>query len=174
VAHAWRVAGAALVAIMTSAAAETQIKPWTVATPPSLALADLDGHHAELAQWRGRVVIVNFWATWCIPCKDELPSLQRLRDKLNGKPLEVITVNFGEFPERARSFVEKEHLALPVLLDTQKEVASAWGVGGLPMTFVLDASGRARYRAFGELDWSTGEPLALVEKLIAEAPRAGR
>jgi thiol-disulfide isomerase/thioredoxin len=165
-------AAAVALAFATAAAAETQIKPWTLAAPPTLALTDLKGRRSDLAELRGRVVVVNFWATWCVPCKDELPSLQRLRDKLAGKPLEVITVNYGEFPERARAFVEKEGLALTVLLDTQKDAARAWSVGGLPMTFVVDASGRARYRAFGELDWSSGEALTLVEKLVAEAPRA--
>ncbi len=120
---------------------------------------------------RGRVVVVNFWATWCAPCKDELPSLQRLRDKLAGQPVEVIIVNYGEFAQRVRPFLEKEKIALKALLDTQKEAARDWGVGGLPMTFIVDAQGRARYRVFGELDWSTGEPLRLVEELVAEASR---
>jgi thiol-disulfide isomerase/thioredoxin len=165
-----RATAVAMVALATTAAAESQIKPWTGATP-KLVLADLAGGRADLGKMRGRVVVVNFWATWCAPCKDELPSLQRLRDKLAGKPVEVITVNYGEFPQRIGPFLEKERIALKVLLDTQKDAARDWGVGGLPMTFIIDARGRARYSAFGELDWSTGEPLRLVEKLLAEAPR---
>jgi peroxiredoxin len=80
-------------------------------------------------------------------------------------------VNYGEFPQRIRPFIEKEKLALKVLLDSQKDAARDWGVGGLPMTFIVDANGRARYSVFGELDWSTGEPVRLVEKLLAEPPR---
>jgi len=160
-----------VVAWATAAAAEPQIKPWTAAATPKLALPDLAGGQADLGDLRGRVVVVNFWATWCVPCRDELPSLQRLRDRFAGKPVEVITVNYGEFPQRIRPFIEKEKLALKVLLDTQKDAARDWGVGGLPMTFIVDANGRARYSVFGELDWSTGEPLQLVEKLLAEAPR---
>jgi thiol-disulfide isomerase/thioredoxin len=137
-------------------------------------LQDLDGRRFDLAELRGRVVVVNFWATWCGPCKEELPSLQRLREKTAGKPVEVLTVNYGEMAERVRPFFEKEGLALRVLLDTQKAAGREWGVGGLPMTFVVDANGRARYRAVGELDWSTGEPLRHVEKLVAEAARARR
>jgi thiol-disulfide isomerase/thioredoxin len=132
------------------------------------------GNALDLSDLRGRVVIVNFWATWCVPCKDELPSLQRLREKMAGKPVEVLTVNYGEMPERVRPFLEKEGLALRVLLDREKDAGRDWRVGGLPMTFVVDAKGRARYSAFGELDWSTGEPLKRVEQLLAEAPRAGR
>ncbi len=166
-----RVAAVAVVALATAAAAESQIKPWTAAVTPKLALADLAGGRADLGDMHGRVVVVNFWATWCAPCKDELPSLQRLRDRFAGKPVEVITVNYGEFPQRVRPFLEKEKIALRVLLDTQKDAAHDWGVGGLPMTFIVDARGRARYSAFGELDWSQGEPVRLVEKLLAEAQR---
>lgn len=166
-------AAAAALVLSSVAAADTQIKPWTAATP-RLALSDLHGTATDLEALRGRVVIVNFWATWCVPCRDELPSLQRLRERFAGKPVEVITVNYGEFPQRVRPFLEKERLALPVWLDTQKEAARDWGVGGLPMTFLVDASGRARYRAFGELDWSAEEQVKLVEQLVAEAPRARR
>ena len=165
---------AAVVAIATAAAAQTQIKPWTATTTPPLALKDVEGRRVDLAGLRGRVVVVNFWATWCAPCKDELPSLQRLREKMTGKPVEVLTVNYGEMAERVRPFVEKEGLTLPVLLDTQKDAGREWRVGGLPMTFIVDAKGRARYSAFGELDWSTGEALRRVEKLVAEATRARR
>ena len=157
-----------------TAAAETGIKPWTTAGSPRLVLTDRGGRRFDLAELRGRVVVVNFWATWCVPCKDELPSLQRLREKMAGKPVEVLTVNYGEMAERVRPFLEKEGLRLPVLLDTQKDAGREWGVGGLPMTFVVDADGRARYRAFGELDWSQGEALRRVEKLVAEAARARR
>lgn len=166
-----RAAAVAVVAWASAAAAESQIKPWTGAVTPKLALADLAGGRVDLGDLRGRVVVVNFWATWCGPCKDELPSLQRLRERFAGKSVEVITVNYGEFPSRVRPFLEKEKVALRVLLDTQKDAARDWGVGGLPMTFIIDAQGRARYSAFGELDWSTGEPLRLVEKLLAETPR---
>ncbi|HSW84600.1 MAG TPA: TlpA disulfide reductase family protein [Usitatibacter sp.] len=166
-----RAVAVAVVALGTAAAAEPQIKPWTGAATPKLALPDLAGGRADLGDMRGRVVVVNFWATWCVPCKDELPSLQRLRDKFAGKPVEVITVNYGEFPQRVRPFLEKEKVALRVLLDTQKDAAHDWGVGGLPMTFIIDAKGRARYSAFGELDWGAGEPLRLVEKLLAETSR---
>jgi thiol-disulfide isomerase/thioredoxin len=169
-----RAAAAAVMAVAAIASAETQIKPWTARATPSLALQDLDGRRVELSNLRGRVVILNFWATWCIPCRDELPSLQRLRKKMAGKPVEVLTVNYGEMAERVKPFLQKEGLDLPVLLDTQKDAGRDWSVGGLPMTFVLDASGHARYSAFGELDWSAGEPLERVEKLVAEAARARR
>lgn len=118
--------------------------------------------------------MLNFWATWCEPCRDEMPSLQRLRAKMSGKPVEVLTVNYGEFPQRIEPFMKREKIELPVLLDTQKDVARAWNAGGLPITFLVDTGGKVRYWVFGERDWSDGEPLRLVEGLMAEAGDARR
>jgi thiol-disulfide isomerase/thioredoxin len=118
------------------------------------------------------VVVVNFWATWCEPCRDEMPSLERLHDKLKGRPFEVLTVNYGESNAKVTEFLRKQGVSLPVLMDPEKEAAGAWNAKGLPMTFIVDAKGKVRYWAFGERDWSEGESLRIVEKLLAEAPRA--
>jgi len=168
--------GALAAVVMTAGAAlaESDIKPWKGKATPPLSRSGLDGKVVDLKAMQGRVLVVNFWATWCEPCRDEMPSLQRLRAKLAGKPFEVITVNFGESAEKIAQFLDKEKVTLPVLLDTQKETAQEWGVGGLPMTFLVDARGRVRFSVFGERDWSEGPSLALVEKLVAEAPRARR
>jgi thiol-disulfide isomerase/thioredoxin len=155
-----------------TAVAQAEIKSWSGKVTPRLARADLDGRKVDLRDFRGRVVVVNFWATWCYPCKEELPSLQRLRSKLAGRRFEVLTVNFGEFPQKITQYLERENISLPVLLDTQKDAARDWKVGGLPMTFLVDAKGRVRYWVFGERDWSEGESLKLVEKLLAESPGA--
>jgi peroxiredoxin len=84
----------------------------------------------------------------------------------------VLTVNYGEFPQKISQFLEREGIVLPVLLDTQKEAAKAWGVGGLPMTFIVDAKGRVRFWVYGERDWSDAASVRMTEKLLAEAPRA--
>jgi thiol-disulfide isomerase/thioredoxin len=122
----------------------------------------------------GRVVLVNFWATWCEPCRDEMPAIVRLQQKLKGKPFDVLAVNYGESKERVAEFLQRERFSLPVLLDPDKQAAETWNAKGLPMTFLVDADGRVRYWVFGEKDWSAGEALALVEKLVAEVPRARR
>lgn len=158
----------------TGVAAETQLKPWVGKGTPTLARDDLSGKRVDLKDFRGRVVLVNFWATWCEPCRDEMPSLERLRGKLRGRPFEVLTVNYGEGPAKINAFLAKQKISLPVLLDPEKESAAEWKAGGLPMTFLVDAEGRVRYSAFGECDWSEGEPFRVVENLVAEAPRARR
>ncbi len=167
-----RVAAAAFAAAVATVAAEGTLKPWKGKTTPALARADLAGKKVDLRDFRGRVVVVNFWATWCDPCKEEMPSLERLKAKLAGQPFEVLTVNYGEFPEKIAPFLAREKITLPVLLDTQKEAAREWKVGGLPMTFIVDAKGRARYWVFGERDWSGADTVKVIEKLVAEAPRA--
>ncbi|MGZ5114268.1 MAG: TlpA disulfide reductase family protein [Usitatibacter sp.] len=157
---------------MSGACAEAQIKRWPGNETPALAQPDISGRTVDLRDLRGRVVLVNFWATWCDPCRDEMPSFERLRAKLDGKPFEVITVNYGEAVAKIEEFMRRYKLSLTVLLDPDKETAAAWKAGGLPMTFLVDAQGKVRYSAFGECDWSAGEPLRIVENLLAEAPRA--
>jgi len=137
-------------------------------------LPDLSGRTVDLREYRGKVVVLNFWATWCEPCRDEMPSLQRLRARMEGKPLAVLTVNYGEWPQRIEPFMKRERIDLPVLLDTQKDAARAWNAGGLPITFLVDARGDVRYWVFGERDWNEGEPVKLVESLLSEAPNARR
>lgn len=128
----------------------------------------------DLRDFRGRVVLVNFWATWCEPCRDEMPAIARLREHLKGQPFEVLTVNFGESGAKVRAFLDREKLDVPVLLDPDKDAAGRWNAKGLPMTFLVDARGRVRYWVFGERDWSEGEALRHVERLVAEADVARR
>jgi len=148
------------------------LRPWEGRNAPELARTDLAGKPVDLKDLRGRVVLVNFWATWCDPCREEMPSIERLRSKMAGRPFEVVTVNYGEAPERIREFIQRHRITLPVWLDPDKRSAADWSAGGLPMTFLVDAEGRLRYSAFGECDWSAGEPLRVVESLVAEVPRA--
>jgi thiol-disulfide isomerase/thioredoxin len=167
----WTLAAAAFAAAATFAGAEADLKPWKGPATPKLAGVDIQGKPFDLDSRRGRVVVVNFWATWCEPCRDELPSLERLQKARAGKPLEVVSVNFGEMPERIRSFLEREFVELPVVLDRDKEAAGRWKVGGLPMTFIVDAGGRIRYQVYGERKWDDAQTLAVVDKLLREAPR---
>jgi thiol-disulfide isomerase/thioredoxin len=167
-------AAAAFAVAATTALADADIKPWKGQGTPKLAGTDLQGKPFDLAGRRGKVVVLNFWATWCEPCRDELPSLERLQKARAGKPFEVVSVNFGEQPERIRQFLEREFVELPVVLDRDKEAAGRWKVGGLPMTFIVDAGGRVRYQVFGERKWDDAQSLAVVDKLLAEVPRARR
>jgi thiol-disulfide isomerase/thioredoxin len=156
------------------ALAEPSLQPWKGGSTPPLAQPDLQGRTVDLRDYKGRVVLVNFWATWCEPCRDEMPSIQRLRERLEGRPFEVLTVNFGEGVPRIADFIRREKLSLPVLLDAEKSAAHAWRAGGLPMTFLVDARGRVRYSVFGEREWDEGEAFRVVQNLVNEAANARR
>lgn len=141
-----------------------QLRPWTGGATPPLALADVEGRPHRIEDYRGKVVLVNFWATWCEPCRDEMPSMNRLRASLAGKPFEVLAVNLGESDARVRKFVEQLPLGFPVLMDRDSGAAKAWRARILPASFLLGPDGRIRYAVLGELDW-TQEP---ARKAVAE------
>jgi thiol-disulfide isomerase/thioredoxin len=147
-----------------AAAGAAELKAWTGSATPPLVLQDLHGRTHRLADYRGKVVLVNFWATWCEPCREEMPSIERLRQSLAGKPFEVLAVNIGEPLGRIERFLEKMPLGFPMLLDRDTGVAKAWKARVVPATFLVGPDGRIRYVHYGELDWSS-EP---VRKRVAE------
>jgi cytochrome c biogenesis protein CcmG/thiol:disulfide interchange protein DsbE len=111
---------------------------------PPLALPDLNGGHLDLAKLRGKVVAVNFWATWCSPCRDEIPELAQFWTEQRGRCFEMI----GVAEESAREDVAKVAAAsipYPVVLDERAEAAGSWGVQGYPMTYVVDPQGNVRH-----------------------------
>lgn len=141
---------------------------------PTLALKDLQGTARSLKEWRGKVLVVHFWATWCEPCVAEMPTLMRLKDELRNEPFEVVTVNLGEADTRIQNFYSKLGLDFVTLLDRDGDAKKKWKVGGVPMSFVLGADGRARYRYFGEIDWTSADVLAKFSTLTSEARRTKR
>jgi thiol-disulfide isomerase/thioredoxin len=118
---------------------------------PSLNLPDLDGKMHDLAALKGKVVVVNYWATWCPPCRREMPSLERLRQRLAEQGLEVIAVDVGEDADTVFAFTGQLEPApgFTLLLDRDSAAMQRWKVKGLPTTFVMDAQGRVIYRAVG-------------------------
>jgi thiol-disulfide isomerase/thioredoxin len=145
---------AAILCCCAAVAGAQQLKPWTGGPTPALALQDLDGRPHRLEDYRGRVVLVNFWATWCEPCRAEMPSLNRLRAGLAGQPFAVLAVNLAESESRVRKFLEQVPLEFPVLLDRDSAAARAWRARLLPVSFLIGPEGRIRYWALGEIDWA--------------------
>ena len=140
--------------------------PWNRADTPALVLKDLDGRPRSLAEYRGRVLLINFWATWCEPCRDEMPSMRRLRERLAGHPFDVVAVNYGESAARVSEFLARERLDLTVLLDPNQEAARAWRVRVLPGSFLVGADGQVRYIVIGELDWASEDAMRTVRALV--------
>jgi len=135
---------------------------------PDFILSDLKGTTRTLADYRGKVVVVNFWASWCPPCIKEMPGLLHLQEKLADQPFVILPVNVGEQKYRVWKFVKLINFTLPVLLDTRSETFTAWGASVLPTSFLLDTEGRIRYRVQGDLAWDSEDVVALIEKLITE------
>ena len=145
---------ALILACCATLAAAQQLRPWTGGVTPLLALQDLDGRAHALEDYRGKVVLVNFWATWCEPCRAEMPSINRLRASLAGQPFAVLAVNLGESEPRIRRFLEQVPLEFTVLLDRDSAVARAWRARVLPASFLIGPDGRVRYAVIGEYDWT--------------------
>jgi peroxiredoxin len=150
--------------LLWCAAASAQLPAWSGGPTPALRLSDLDGKEHALEAYRGKVVLINFWATWCEPCREEMPSIERLRRSLEGRPFVVLAVNLAEPETRVQRFLREVPLGFPVLMDRDTTAAKAWKARILPATYIVGPDGRIRYSYLGELDWSR-EP---VRKQIAE------
>jgi thiol-disulfide isomerase/thioredoxin len=111
------------------------------------------------------VVLVNFWATWCEPCRDEMPALQALQNEIGQERFVVLAVNYGESPEKVQQFAHTMSVDFPMLLDRHTEAAKAWQVRILPTSFVLGQDGQIRYSAVGMLDWGDAQVVKLLTAL---------
>jgi thiol-disulfide isomerase/thioredoxin len=137
---------------------------------PTFTLPDLAGTPLKLEERRGHAVLVHFFATWCEPCREELSSLARLVQGPRGKRIAVVAVNVAEVPARVRRFFDGAPVSFPVVLDADRAVTRAWGVGILPTTFVLDPVLQATLFVEGDLDWSRPDILAALDSVSAVQP----
>jgi len=159
---------AAVIAAPVSAQSSNTFVPWRPAKPPTLQTTDLQTEQTRsLADFAGHTLIVNFWASWCGPCRVELPSLNALADRYAPRGLRLLAINHGEMPERVRRFLDEVPIHGTVLLDRSTRQLAAWGARGLPASFMLDAKGRPRLMARGEIDWSAADVVEALEKLMA-------
>ncbi|MBS0500533.1 MAG: TlpA family protein disulfide reductase [Burkholderiaceae bacterium] len=158
-------AGLLLAGALPGAQAQNVAKPWPASRAlPPLAGTDLQGKAWDLAALRGRAVLVNFWATWCAPCKEEMPALQTLAE-LEGERLAVLAVNAREPLPRVRRYAQATGLTLPVLPDPQGAITRAWGVTVFPTTVLIDTRGRPQRTITGAVDWSDAPALGWVQAL---------
>ena len=137
---------------------------------PDFSLADEGGTIWKLSALRGKVVVVNFWATWCPPCRRELPSLERLRRALPPDQALVLGINVGETWDTVAGFIAgvEPAPAFPILYDEKSTALKAWPVKGLPTTFVIDRNGRIALRAVGGREFDQPEPMAQIRALLGD------
>lgn len=131
---------------------------------PVLKLKDLDGKSHDLAELKGKVVLVHFWETWCPPCRREMPSMDRLARKFSGENFVVLAVDVGEDVDTIHSFFSQLDTvpSFPILLDQSGATMQTWKIAGLPMTYLIDADGRVAYSAVGGREFDHPE----IEKLV--------
>lgn len=140
--------------------------------PPALALPDLHGRVHRLGDYRGRVVLVNFWASWCPPCVHEMPSMQRLADELSHEAFTILAVNMAEPPATVQAFVsDKVRVHFPILLDRDGAALQRWQVFAFPTSFVIGRQGRIRYALFGATQWDDAALVQKLRALLAEEPQ---
>jgi peroxiredoxin len=142
------------------------LKEWKGGATPALELEDVDGKIHRLADYKGKVVLLNFWATWCGPCREEMPSMQSLGESLKSRPFAVLAVNVGEGARAARDFGEKMALRFPLLLDRDTKTTRAWSARLLPASFVIGPDGKVAYSYLGAIDWNSPEVKAKLERLM--------
>ena len=143
------------------------VQPWPANKPiPVFEATDLNGQVWRASDLRGRAVLINFWASWCEPCRAEMPSLQALAQRHGPEKLLVLAVNFKEPLPTVQRFADKSALSLPVLLDPQGALARQWGVSIFPSTVLLGIDGRVQGVLRGELDWTAAQATQLIAPLL--------
>lgn len=159
-------AAAVLASMAPSSRAAAVLSEWKgPPVAPPIELFTPDGVLFTLASLRGKVVLVNFWATWCEPCVTEMPSLQRLREKFALR-FEVLGVNYQEGPARINAFLDKSGVSFPIVRDTDGAVAKAWGARIFPASYVVDRAGIVRHVLIGGADWTSAELVNTIGKLL--------
>ena len=140
-------------------------------SPPSpVQLQNLAGEVRSLDQFLGRVVLVNFWTSWCSPCLAEIPSLERLKRDLSNRPFEVFAVNVAEPRGTASRFGYFSETDIHLLLDSDGEAAKKWNVRFFPTSFLVDATGQLAYRVLGDADWGLEDLRGRIDRLLPDRP----
>lgn len=159
--------GCVLLYAGTSVHAASGLRP--LETPRSVSdfqLPGIDGDQHRLSDYRDRYLLVNFWAVWCSPCRREMPSMQRLYEKLRGGRFEMLAIHVGPSLEQARTYGQKLGLGFPIAVDTEMGL-SDWKVLGLPTSFLLDPQGRIIAEAVGERDWDDPQLIRQLEAYLS-------
>jgi len=144
-----------------------QLKPFRGnPVPQAINLKEISGNHYQNNQFTGKVTVVNFWATWCPPCVEEIPSLNRLREHMHGKPFELVSINYAETPKHVREFMQRVSVEYPVLMDLDGKVSQDWNVIAYPSTFVIGRDGRIQYGVNAAISWDSAEVIEKIDALL--------
>jgi peroxiredoxin len=154
---------------LTSLLKTLDLRGYTSRTaPPQFSGSTLDARQLSIGDYRGTVIVLNFWATWCLECRPEMAVLERLQREFSSRGLAIIGVNARENAEAVRRYAKELGLTFPLVLDPDGKINALYGVIGLPTTFVVGRDGRAVAFAVGPRQWESAPARALIEALLAE------
>lgn len=144
-------------------------KPLEKHKAPEISVVALDTTPLTLQSLKGKVVLLNFWATWCPPCREEIPSMMKLNQAMTGKPFQMVCVSVDEGGKQAvQDFFKNTGFSLPAYLDPTGQAAAAYGLTGVPETFIIDKQGVIAKKVIGGLDWASPEVIAFLEGLMQQ------
>jgi len=141
-------------------------KPRTVKMAPDFSLTDINGKQVNLKDFRGKSVLINFWATWCGPCREELPSLQALHEKLSGEDFVVLAINIDRRnPDRVKKYMKEYSLTFSVPIDPSQQVRKKYYIMGLPVSYLVDPDGKLRGFISGARKWDSPASIEVMRSL---------
>ena len=134
--------------------------------PENFTLPLLNGTSVSLSDYKGKYVILNFWATWCPPCRAEMPSMETLYRRFNSQGLEILAVDVGENTNTVQQFIQNNNYTFPILLDRNNRVSGIYGITALPTSYIIDREGKIIAKVVGSIHWDTREAIAAFEALL--------
>jgi peroxiredoxin len=157
-----------LISLKERGARSRFIRPLQEGRPaPDFTFPDLDARKVRLSDFRGKVVLVNIWATWCPPCRDEMPSMQKLYERFKGEHFEILAVSIdADGREAVAPFMQQMNLTFPALLDPKEKIRSLYGITGVPESFIVDRDGILVNKVIGPMDWSSPQVFDFFQELI--------
>lgn len=144
------------------------VQTWQGPKPPDSILRDLQGRTWRLTDLRGKAVLLNFWASWCEPCRAEMPSLQALQ-QAHPQGLVVLAINYREAVPAVEMFVQRQGWTMPIVTDPEGALAKRWGIGIFPSSVLIDAQGRVQAVVRGEVDWQAQQGAAWMQRWLGTA-----
>ena len=154
---------------VTHSGLDSQLKPYRGQVQPQpFSLLDAEGKHFEVRDFKHKVTVINFWASWCPPCVEEIPSLNRLKQAMQGKAFELISINYAETPQHIRDFMRKVAVDFPVLVDPAGKLAGQWNVVAFPSTFVIGPEGKIHNGANAAIHWDAPAVIQQMNELLQQ------
>ena len=155
-----------MVFLSMASANGAELKAYNNEEKLNFSLSDLNGKTHTLSDYSGKVILVNFWASWCLPCLREMPSMKRLADSLHDQDFVILTLNISDSSIRITEVLKSLRLDMTVLLDHDSKIFTAWHGDVLPTSYLLDRTGKIRYRIVGPTEWDGADARLKVKQLI--------